>query len=77
MGNRTRASPALVHQLLVTRQLRDEDMPNAHPTTAAMPGLNPKGTKFAQLYNPMLGNWLDGDLVCAARTGHAFIPDNA
>ena len=35
------ASPAFVHRLLVTRQLREEDMPITH-TTAAMPGLNPK-----------------------------------
>ena len=36
------ASSALVHRLLVTRQLREEDMSNTEPATTAMHGLNPK-----------------------------------
>jgi hypothetical protein len=33
---------ALVHRLLVTRQLREEDMSHTEPPTTAMHGLNPK-----------------------------------
>ena len=37
-----KASSALVHRLLVTRQLREEDMSNTEPATTTMHGLNPK-----------------------------------